>query len=104
MIEVGTKVFISVNEPWDSDKVINGTVSQSLKDGKYWVIQEDGTKDRFLVTCRHMGDKLSSIQNGRDVIVAIYETYPTINFDQIVEIDQKYLEYKFIGSMELAGK
>ena len=107
MVENEIKITISIDEPWNSEKVFNGIVIRSLNLEHYWVIKEDGSDQLYMVQCRYAFTKLKDILKGETVIIGIYIPLPEIDLLTIPEITResfKWLKYSYIGGMELITK
>lgn len=104
MVENGTKVSIEISEPWDAYKVLIGTIIRSINGDDYFLIQDNKSKELYIVTNRYEGDKLSDIVKGEEVTVGIATLHQSLDMMNIPEINQdtyQWLNYVYIGVLKL---
>lgn len=70
---IGAKIILTIDEPWDSYRVIEGRIAQSIakEDDSYLLVTELHSSENFIVFTRYKGDNFNSIVSGKEVIVDI---------------------------------
>lgn len=71
---IGTRVFLDFAEPWDSDKVIKGRITRLFTEDEkpYYLIEDDQSPERYLVSTRYVGEQLTDVFIKGVVIVGIF--------------------------------
>lgn len=70
---IGAKVVLTIDEPWDSYRVIEAKITQSVsREGdSYLLVTGFQSSENFIVTTRYKGDNLNDIILGKMIIVDI---------------------------------
>lgn len=99
---IGTKVLLSIDEPWNLSKTVAGTIiKQYLIDQKtYLLIKENSLPEMYVVSNRYVGEDAKDVILGRMIIVGI-----ALADKDILSSDDStfftHLKYIARGSIEL---
>ena len=101
MIDV--QVILIIADPWELYKIIDGKIIlYSSKNGFiYFVVEDINSTEKYFVSTRFKGDKLSDLFQSKLVNVAI-AIRDNIELPIDVPDIAKHLKYIGIGSIELA--
>jgi hypothetical protein len=99
---IGTKLKLTIDEPWDAYREIVGCIKQQyIKDNDtYFWIDAISSDEKFVVSSRYVGEDVTDVMQEKVVIVAIYS--PDGNIASFNDSDIfSHLKYIAIGSIEL---
>ncbi len=103
MVILGAKVKLTIDEPWDLFRVIEGKIIKqfSIEDGSYLLFIDLRSSEYFVLSPRYKNENFINLKLDKKLIVAIAVPSEKDNFTDDYQFINN-LKYIGIGSIELS--